>query len=91
VTKQKFRVTQTIVAFSGYPHSKELDEANVGLLVGGVYEGVGNSLWIIHRVDEDKTKLQWVVASVDGGATAQLPRRDAAKWFTKFVRMADTP
>lgn len=59
------------------------------LVVGGVYEGVGDRVWTIISVDEDTTILQWVTAVIEGGGSVTLPLRDAGKWFYTYVGMAE--
>lgn len=58
------------------------------LVVGGVYEGVGDRLWTITSVDNGTTTLQWVTAVIEGGGSVTLPLRDAGKWFYNYVGMA---
>lgn len=59
------------------------------LVVGGVYEGVGDRVWTIISIDENPDILQWVTAAVEGGGSVTLPLRDAGKWFYKLVGMAE--
>lgn len=60
----------------------------IELVVGGVYEGVGDRLWTITSVDDDTETLQWVTAVIEGGGSVTLPLRDAGKWFYTYVGMA---
>lgn len=59
------------------------------LVVGGVYEGVGDRVWTIISIDEDPAILQWVTAVIEGGGSVTLPLRDAGKWFYNYVGMAE--
>lgn len=58
------------------------------LVIGGVYEGVGDRLWTIMSIDKDPDILQWVTAVIEGGGSVTLPLRDASKWFYTQVGMA---
>lgn len=58
------------------------------LVVGGIYEGVGDRVWTIISVDSNTETLQWVTAVIEGGGSVTLPLRDAGKWFYKLVGMA---
>lgn len=61
----------------------------VEVVIGGVYEGIGDRPWTITGIVDADTELPWIVAVVEGGGSVQFPMRDAAKWFRTPIGHAD--
>ncbi len=55
------------------------------IIVGGVYEGIGNRLWTITGLVDEDTELPWIVAVVENGGSVQFPAREIGKWFFRLI------